>query len=406
MNYSQRYEAPQIFSEHLNYAMRFAEPLYPIAFAYGNTKQSGRRLKIGYLSPDFRCHSVAYFIEPVIGAHDREGYEVFCYSDVAKPDEVTARIRGLADQWRDVSPLPDERIADLIRSDEIDILVDLAGHTAKNRLLVFARKPAPLQVSWIGYPSTTGLKTVDYKIVDQYTDPAGFSEQYYTEQLVRLPDCFLCYQPDREAPDIKPLPAMKNGFITFGSFNNLAKVSEDIAITWAEILKAEPSSRLIIKAKGLISERARKNVGEFFRRQGIAENRIKLHPPIPSVAKHLAFYSRIDVALDTFPYNGATTTCEALYMGVPVVTLAGNTHASRVGSSILRNLGLHDLIAESNDTYESIAKRFTDNVKHLLELRDSLRGMMTRSLLTDAKRFTGNLEKAYRDMWTQWCNKG
>ena len=407
MNYSPRYDALTLFSEHLNYANRFAEPLYPGPYYfYANARRSDRRLRIGYLSPDFRCHSVAYFIEPVMSAHNMELYEVFCYSDVEKPDGVTDRIRGFAAQWRDISGLTDERIYDMIRDDSVDILVDLAGHTAKNRLLVFARKPAPLQVSWLGYPSTTGLKTVDYKIADRYTDPPGVSEDFYTERLVRMPDCFSCYLPEKDAPQIQPSPVLKNGYITFGSFNNLAKVSDYIASTWVDIMKAVPTSRLIIKAKGLISTRANNDIARFFQSHGIAIDRIELHPPMPSVAEHLAFYNRIDIALDTFPYNGATTTCEALWMGLPVVTLAGNTHASRVGASMLSNVGLAELIADSPDAYRRIATYLAGNVDRLSSLRNALREMMQRSPLTDSKKFTANLEKAYRDMWMEWCGKG
>ena len=405
MNYNPRYDASEVFSEHLNYANRFAEPHYRISYSYKNDKNSNRRLLIGYLSPDLRCHSVAYFIEPVIAAHDRDLFEVFCYSDVEKPDEFTGRIKNLASQWRDVSRLTDELIYDMIRDDSIDILVDLTGHTAKNRLLVFARKPAPVQVSWIGYPSTAGLKTIDYKIADRYTDPPGESDQYYTERLLRLPDCFSCYLPEKDAPEVQPAPVLRNGYITFGSFNNLAKVSEEIAVTWVGILKALPTSRFILKAKGLISARAKKDWTEFFQSRGIAENRIELHSPIPTAAQHLAFYDRVDIALDTFPYNGATTTCEALWMGVPVVTLAGKTHASRVGVSILSNVGLTGLIADSADDYKRIATGLANNFENLASLRNSLRGMMQQSPLTDAKKFTTNLEKAYRDMWLEWCGK-
>jgi len=406
MNYTSRYTAGEVYAEHLNYARQFAEPLYPSqSYSFRNEKEHGRRLRIGYLSPDFRRHSVAYFIEPVIKAHNRELFEVFCYSDIAKPDEVTKRIRSLADQWRDIAQLMDEQIAELVRAEKIDILVDLAGHTAKNRLFVFARKPAPVQASWIGYPSTTGITAIDYKIVDWYTDPPGASEQHYTERLVRLPGSFLCYLPDRQAPDIGVLPALKNGYITFGSFNNLAKVSDDIALVWVEILKALPGSRLFIKAKGLISKQAANDKMGFFLRHGIEEGRIHLSPPTHTVPEHLALYNGIDIALDTFPYNGATTTCEALWMGVPVITLAGQAHASRVGASLLSNLGLTDLVAGSPDEYHQIAKTLGDNLDRLASLRRELRDLMAKSPLTDEQQFTGNLESAYREMWMEWCQK-
>ena len=404
MNYNPRHDMDVLFSEHLRFAKQHADPITSTVI-YENERMVHRRLKIGYVSPDFRRHSVAYFIEPVLSAHNRNFFEIFCYSAVERKDGVTERIQQLSDQWREISGLADEKVSTLVREDRIDILIDLAGHTGNNRLLVFAGKPAPVQVTWIGYPSTTGLATIDYKIVDRYTDPPGTTEKYYSENLVRMPDCFLCYLPEKDAPGVNELPALKNGHITFGSFNSFAKVSDEVLLLWAQILGGVTGARLIMKAKGLSSASARKTVADFFQHQGIDAGRIELCSWVPSVSGHLELYNRIDIALDTFPYNGTTTTCEALSMGVPVVTLGGETYASRVGVSLLSNTGLTELIARSPEEYVEIAVQLATDVARLATLRSGLRDMVSRSPLTDAKRFTANLEKVYREMWTRWANK-
>ncbi len=405
MHYNPRYGPSDLFAEHLAYARRFALPLMPSMLRFSNDRSESRRLRIGYLSPDFRTHSVAYFIEPVLSAHNKSEFEIFCYSDVTAPDLVTGRIRCLADHWREIARLADEHIAEVIRNDAIDILVDLTGHTERNRLLVFARKPAPVQVTWIGYPSTTGLKSIDYKIVDRYTDPLGETERYYTERLVRMPHCFLCYLPERPAPQIEEPPVVRNGYITFGSFNNLAKVSDEILRTWAEILTSVPGSRLILKSKGIASGSACARVLGILREHGVSDDRVELHAAMPTTAQHLGLYNRVDIALDTFPYHGTTTTCEALWMGVPVVTRAGTAHASRVGESLLTNVGLTDLIARDYAEYREIARRIANDSERLRILRKGLRDMVALSPLTDAKKFTAQLEKEYRKMWIDWCRQ-
>lgn len=403
LNYTSSYGAEARYTEHLSFAQNCAQRFYPLFPMYPNQRHADRILRIGYVSPDFRRHSVAYFIEPVMMAHNRGAVEVFCYADIQKPDDVTERMRSHTDHWRDIAKRSDERVAELIREDGIDFLVDLTGHTENNRMLLFARKPAPVQASWIGYPATTGLATMDYKIVDANTDPPGMTERYYTENLIRLPGSFLCYLPERIAPDIYPLPALSNGYITFGSFNNLAKISDEIAAIWGELLRELPTARFILKAKGIASERARTDVKEMFRRQGINADRIELLPYIPGQSEHLAVYNKVDIALDTFPYNGTTTTCEALYMGVPVISLAGTAHASRVGASLLSISGLPELVAHDPDEYRRIVVNLAGDPERLSSLRKRLRMMVAESPLTDAKRFTANLEQAYREMWARWC---
>jgi protein O-GlcNAc transferase len=405
MNYGSDYDPAAIFSEHRNFSKQFEYPLRVTRSPHTNRKIPDRKLKIGYVSPDFRRHSVNYFIEPVLASHSHGRFELFCYSDVSVPDNVTERLQGYADQWRNIAGMSDEQVAGMVRKDGIDILVDLAGHTGYNRILLFARKPAPVQVTWLGYPNTTGLSAVDYRIVDAYTDPPGLTDPFYTEKLIRLPESFLCYQPDSDTPAAGDLPALQSGHITFGSFNVFLKVSRKTVALWAAILKALPGSRLLLKTKNFSDKTTCRNAREMFTAQGISPDRLDLLSHNPSFTGHLDTYNRIDIGLDTFPYNGTTTTCEALWMGVPVITLAGNTHASRVGVSLLTTIGLADLIAETGEEYVSTAVKLAGDIKRLRSLRENVRGMMAHSPLTDARRFVSVLETCYREMWEKWCKQ-
>ncbi|MFZ5908197.1 MAG: tetratricopeptide repeat protein [Nitrospirota bacterium] len=403
MHYDHRRSAETIFSEHLRFAEQFEKPLKP---SVGHAKRgpSNRRLRIGYVSPDLRKHSVTYFFEPVLTAHDKNRFEVFCYSLVPVEDEVTGRLSLYADHWQNLSGISDEEAAESIRREGIDILIDLAGHTANNRILLFARKPAPVQASWIGYPATTGLSAMDYKIVDAYTDPPGMTEHLYTEKLIRMPGCFLCYLPERESPTVNALPALSAGHTTFGSFNNFTKMTPEVMRLWAKILHALPGSRLILKSKSLSSEPVREFVSDLFTREGIAPERIVCRGWEESTCSHLALYNEIDIALDTFPYNGTTTTCEALWMGVPVVTLSGFHHTARVGTSLLINAGIRELAAASEEEYVATAVALAKDRLRLCYLRKNLRDMMHQSPLMDAGRFTGALEIHYRTIWENWCD--
>jgi protein O-GlcNAc transferase len=403
MNYSSHYDAQTIFSEHLRFARQITEPLCPRFFRYANDRSPSRRLRIGYVSPDFRRHSVNYFIMPVLASHRHERYELFCYSDVLIPDHVTERLQGHADHWRTIADMQDHEVAELVLQDGIDILVDLAGHTGNNRMLLFARKPAPVQVSWLGYPNTTGLSTIDYRIVDPYTDPQGLTDPFYTEKLLRLPESFLCYLPDENSPDVGPLPAIASGHITFGSFNIFTKVTEEVLALWSDVLKKIPHAHIVLKTKSFADKQIRERVMKTFEQNGIHSERVELLGHEEHFLKHLSLYNRIDIGLDTFPYNGTTTTCEAMWMGLPVITLAGNKHASRVGVSLLSNVGLTDLIAKTRDEYVDIAVNLAADTRRLQKLRENLRIMMGNSPLTDTKRFTENVENSYRYMWEIWC---
>ncbi|MBM4146917.1 MAG: tetratricopeptide repeat protein, partial [Nitrospira sp.] len=337
LNYTSYHDAQTVFSEHLRFAEQLAEPLASDLAPHTNDPSPSRRLKIGYVSPDFRRHSVNYFIEPVLALHSHEQFEVFCYSDVFIPDNVTQRLQNYTDHWQSIVGMSDKKVAELIRKDGIDILIDLAGHTGYNRMLLFARKPAPIQASWLGYPNTTGLSTIDYRIVDNYTDALGLTDHFYTEKLIRLPGSFICYMPDSDSPGVSEQPFLSSGVITFGSFNYFPKLSSETIAIWTKILQAIPGSRLIMKARSFSDTTTCQYATELFRGFGVAVERIDLLSHVPSFREHLDLYNKIDIGLDTFPYNGTTTTCEALWMGVPVITLAGNTHASRVGMSLLSN---------------------------------------------------------------------
>ena len=361
-----------------------------------------RRLRIGYVSPDFRAHSVAYFIEPVLKYHDSGHYEIFCYYNHTVEDSVTRRLRAHTDHWRTISGLSDDEAAQLIRKDHIDILVDLAGHTGNNRLLVFARKPAPIQATWLGYLNTTGLAAMDYRITDHSASPPGITDRYHSENLIRLPDSQWCYQPPAECPPVTPLPALTTGLITFGSLHNLAKVTPEVIRLWSRVLMVIPDSRLIMAARGL--NRLRLQMEERFAEDRIKSSRLELLDAMP-FDEYLALHQRIDVNLDTFPYSGGTTTCHSLWMGVPIITLAGETVTSRGGASLLGSLRLTELIAKSETEYLDIAVHLGKKIEFLAAIRTGLRERMINSPLTNAQNFTKNLEQAYRDMWERWCTR-
>ena len=315
----------EVLAETQRFAERYAAPLAGPDASARPRPPTGNRLRVGYVSADFCEHPVAYFLEPILNAHDHDRLEVFCYSDVARTDEVTGRCRRHADHWRPLAGLSDAEAADLIRGDAIDVLVDLAGHTGGNRLLTFARKPAPVQASYLGYLGTTGLPAMDYSITDAHADPPGLAEAYYQEQLIRLPECAFCYAPG-PAPAVSPeLPARRSGWVTFGCLNNLAKVSDEVLAVWARLLAAVPGSRLRLPAGA--GRAGVDRVRESLVRRGIAPERLFFVGATPTRFEYLALYHDIDIALDPFPYNGVTTTCDALWMGVPVISLAGRMGA-------------------------------------------------------------------------------
>lgn len=394
----------ELFAESKRWAARFAPALRNAS--RGADPDPDRVLRIGYLSADLRRHSVAYFIEPVVAAHDRRNVDVVCYANVLAPDAVTRRIRAAADLWRDVRGLSDGALADLVRRDRIDVLVELGGHTMESRLRALTFKPAPIQVAYLGYPGTTGMAQIDARIVDAWTDPPGNgegeSDATHTEKLIRLPNGFLCYRPPDTAPAVAPPPSMKNGYVTFGSFNNLAKVADGTIETWAAVLKAVPGSRLLLKAKALADPATQDRTRESFAAQGVAPDRLDLMGWVLD-GDPLETYARVDIGLDTFPYNGTTTTCEALWMGVPTVCLIGDTHAGRVGLSLLTRAGLGDLAAPDAESYVAAAAGLAKDAERLAALRAGLRDRMVSGGLLDRDAFVRDLESAYRGLWRGWC---
>jgi protein O-GlcNAc transferase len=367
-------------------------------------RDPARRLRIGYVSPDLHRHSVSFFFAPVLAGHDEAAFEVFCYHNHVREDDVSASLRGDAEHWFNSYGLTDEQFAARVRDDGIDILVDLAGHTAHNRLLAFALRPAPVQMTWLGFPTTVGFPDIGWRISDWQVDPAGH-DRHSTEALLRLPNSYFCYRPG-PSPAVSLLPAHTAGHVTFGSFNALVKVSETTVAAWAAVLAAVPRSRLILKTSALGEAETRSRLLTEFRSRGIDPGRIEMLAWEEKTESHLATYRRVDIALDTFPYNGATTTCEALWMGVPVVSLSGDTHASRMGRSLLTAAGLRDLVADSVDGFVRAAAGLASDLDGLELLRGGLREQLRSSVLMDEIAFTRSLETLYCHAWQQWCAGG
>lgn len=368
----------------------------PRAKAVGEDPE--RRLKIGYVSGDFRQHPVGWLLANVLPAHDKSQVEVFCYCNEATSDEVTERLKASADHWRDIVGLSDDAFADQVRRDGIDILVDLSGHTAHNRLLAFAKAPAPVQASWVGYPSTTGLAAMDYLVMDAVTVPPG-AEAWCAEAVVRLPHGRFCYAAPLGAPPVAERP---QGPVTFGSFNHLAKMGPNVINLWTKVLDAVPGSRLVLKWRSLDDPAARDFLATTFAAYGVGADRLELRGP-SSHLDMLAEYGDIDIALDPFPYSGGITSAEALWMGVPVVTWPQDRIASRQTLAFLSELGLTDLAADTEDDYVRIAAALAGDASRRAELRRDLRARMAASPMTDGARFTPGLEAAYRQMWRRWC---
>jgi predicted O-linked N-acetylglucosamine transferase (SPINDLY family) len=344
---------------------------------------------------------VGFYILPALFHHDSGQYEAICYSNSKESDNFTERLKSYADGWRDVVDLKDEELHDLIIEDKIDILVDLSGHTGGNRLFIFARKPAPVQATWIGYFFTTGLSEIDYILMDDTAVLPG-EEKYFSEKVIRLEKTRFCYEPPKNAPEVAELPALKNGFITFGCFNNLAKVTPAVLQLWGAVLNAVPGSRLFLKSHALVSDNVKERISTQFGKQGVSPDRLIFRGASPHVDM-LAEYGDMDIALDPFPFNGGLTSCEALWMGVPVITLFGKRPIARQTSGFLKTIDLDGFIAQNEKEYVELAVRWSSSTEELSEIRSSLRKKMSDSLLCDGKRFATNLENTYREMWRQWC---
>ena len=396
MNLIAEYDGAAVFAQCRMFAEQFEKGT--VHLTHRNNSGPDRRIKVGYVSGDFRQHSVAYFIEPVLANHDDRVVEVFCYSNHGQIDYVTKRLMSHPNHWRSIVNLSDDKVTELIQQDGIDILVDLSGHTAHNRLLVFARKPAPVQVTWLGLPNTTGLPAMDYRLTDRYMDPVGMTEQYHTETLIRLPFP-ACFKPEAKLPPVNELPALANGRVTFSSFNNFQKITPAVFALWSRILALLPDSRLMM----ICPASFRDHVNKEFADHGVGAERLIFVDRLP-LSDYLALHHHVDIALDPFPYNGGTITRNSLWMGVPVVTLAGRMPVSRVGLALMSEVGLPAFIAQNEEEYAQIALRWARDLEGLAQVRRALRQRVQEAPFSNAKACTRELEAAYRQMWRTWCS--
>jgi protein O-GlcNAc transferase len=390
----------ELFAAH----MQFALTVHENVSLHTKDRRMSRRLRIGYLSAGLCEHPVSIFLEPVLAQHDRSRFEVLAYSDAARGDAVSQRLRALVDHWHDVARMQIDELAARIRADKIDILVDLSLHgDGGKRISVLARKPAPVQVAWLGYAGTTGLPTVDWRITDSFIDPPGATEAFNSERLMRLPRTQWVYQPPESSPAVNELPAKAHGHITFGSINRLDKFSPRAIELWSHVLSGVPTASLAIKARGVDDPPTQQLLRDAFAVHGVEPTRLRFSG-FSDMAGYLRFFHEIDVVLDTYPFAGGTSTCHALWMGVPVITRAGRTAVSRVGVSVLNNVALSEFVAESDEMFVRIATRCASDVERLATIRTGLRERMSTSALCDAAAFTRDLEAAYLQMWQAWLS--
>lgn len=392
--------AEDLFAEHCAFGRVVGGP---IPHAWSNSPDPERRLRVAFFSRDLCEHSVAYFLEPLLEHLDRGAFEVLVYSDTARSDAVTARLRSHATLWRQVAGQTDATVESLVRADRPDLLVELGGHTAANRLPLLARRLAPVQITYLGYPNTTGVPAIDYRFVDAVTDPAPAADRFVSEQLVRFAPTAWAYRPPECAAQPGQPPSVATGRVTFGSFSNFGKVTDTMLRIWAQILATVPQSRLLIKAAGVQEAAVADPLARRLQAAGISPAQVEVLPHTPDTASHLALYQQVDIALDTYPYNGTTTTCEALWMGVPVVTLAGDRHAARVGRSLLNALGRGDWATDTPQAYVSVAASLAVDSGRLAAIRAGLREEMARSGLLDHAGQAQRFGAALRDCWRRWC---
>lgn len=405
MNYQAGSAASQILAEARVFGEKAARKAVPFK-RYDNAPAPGRRLRIGLVSGDLGQHPVGFFLKNLLENLDPDGLEIFAYETSERRDALNQRLRRAVHAWRDANyfRINDEALAQLIRDDGIDILVDLAGHTAKNRLPVFAWKPAPVQVSWLGYLGTTGLDAMDYVLADAWALPVGEEDQF-TETPWRLPESYICFSPPDLTLEVAPPPVLEKGYITFGCFNNLNKINDRVVACWAHVLQAVPDARLYLKTRNLGGAEVREKLAAKFSGFGISPQRLILDGRFASHEAHFEAYHQVDIALDPFPYPGITTTVEALWMGVPVLSMRGERFISHQGETILHNVGLPEWIAADADDYVAKAVAFAGDTQALATLRAGLRGRLLASPLCDAPRFARNFEHAMRGMWQQWCRQ-
>lgn len=393
LHYADNLTAEQIFQEHLGLQRFFPPPRNPAIKAI----KPSQPIRIGYVSGDFREHSVNYFFEPILKQHNREQFHITCYNNHPRPDAITQRLKKLSNQWVECFELNDQALATRIRRVQIDILVDLSGLTPLHRLGVFALKPAPVQITGIGYVHTSGLSTMGYRLVDRWTDPETTAQQYMIEKTLYLSNSYCCYHPLVSLPPLLPLPALERGYITFASFGKLSKISSTTFQLWCEILRQIPQSRLNLYNASFRDAATVEMWLSHFEKAGIERKRL-IFSSLPSTQAVLNMHQQVDIILDTFPYNGCTTTCQALVMGVPVITLVGETHAARVGLSFLSNVGLEELISYNSNNYINNCIALVDNLPYLNQLHYRIREQMLASALMNASVYTRTLESLYQQL--------
>jgi predicted O-linked N-acetylglucosamine transferase (SPINDLY family) len=403
LNYSSEVSSSEIFTWHRTFGERFETAIKAERLPHSNIPDPNKRLRIGFVSGDFRQHPVGYFMESLLSALSKSNLDLYAYINQPVDDELTGRLRQSIDVWHDTWKQPDLAVAEQVRADGIDILIDLSGHTAGNRLMMFARKPAPVQVSYLGYSCTTGLTGIDYIIGNKWLMPEEGAE-LYTERPYPLPGTQICFTPPTLELPCGALPALKNGHVTFGCFNNLSKMSHATVACWSNILHAVPNSKLLLKSKELDSAEVRASVLSRFAQHRIVEERLILLGRTDNFREHLATYQMVDIALDPFPYNGTTTSMDCLWMGVPILNLRGDRYISRVGLSILQIMQMPDWVADSEVDYVRRATHFASDLTALIHLRAELRQRFIHSSLCDASGFANELETAFRTMWRDWCS--
>lgn len=397
LNYSSHQSPAEIRDEHRVWAELFASPVPdvpPIPRPY----DPDRRLRIGYVSADFRAHTVSGFIELLLKNHDRSQVEVYSYASVLRQDDTTEKLKKLSDHWRSVGGVPDGKVYETVRADNLDVLIDLGGHTAGNRMQVLAARPAPIQATLFGYPNTTGMKAVDFRITDPISDPPGATDDLYVEQPLHLPEVAWAYNPPENAPSVTPLPAAGKRQFTFGCLNNSAKISDLCLETWAKILQTVPGTKIVLLAGQ--SQAGAKRLHDRFVKAGVLRDRVEIVYRLPK-DKYFEAYRNFDISLDPFPYNGGVTTADSLWMGVPVMTVAGMSYVSRQGTMVMSTLGLHDFIADSPEMLVQLAKEWTTRRTELAEIRAGLRDNLAKSPLADGPRYVRNLEAALRKVWRE-----
>lgn len=400
LNYIPGYDEQQLFREHQRWATAHT-PARPGTDKHGNIPDPGRRLRVGYVSPDFRTHAVTRFFEPLYAHHNHEEVETICYAQLVNGDETTERLQSMSDGWHRTVGMTQAELAEQIREDAIDILVDLAGHTARNRLPVFGLRPAPVQISWLGYPNTTGMTALDYRLTDAIADPDG-ADRFYTERLLRLENGLTRFLPPTDAPDPGSLPADSSGRVTFGSLNNLVKLNDQVIALWSRVLRQVPGARLLL-FRDMLQGKVAERVQSAFAQHGIDGSRLELRHKLDSGNTYLNVYREIDIALDPFPWNGHVTSCEALWMGVPVIALLGPVHRGRLAASVLHQVGLEGLVARNPDDYVRIAAGLAGDVQRLEQLRSGLRHQVAASPLCDGPGMAREVEAIYRQLWQHWC---